>query len=293
MTCDTLIIGQVCLDTNTDYDGAITRSFGGAALFSGHAAAAMGNEVAVLAKQDSASLDLAAAFSGKPNVTVFSLPSRSNTLMENTYFTADRERRLSRCAAMIDPYRPEELPEIETRLFHLAGLVRGDIDRGMIEACAGRGDTALDVQCMLRCRRADGSMEFCDWGEKRELLPLLRFLKTDAAEAEILTGLTDRAEAARLLCSWGAKEVMITHNTEVVVCDGATVYAEPLKPRSLPGRTGRGDTCFAGYITERLREDIPTALLRSAALVSLKMETPGPFCGTRADVEAYIARFYR
>ena len=56
--------------------------------------------------------------------------------------------------------------------------------------------------------------------EKKELLPYIRFLKTDAAEAEILTGLTDRAEAAKVLYGWGAKEILITHNTEVLVYDG-------------------------------------------------------------------------
>lgn len=292
MTFDTLIIGQVCLDTNTDYDGTVARSFGGAVLFSGHAAAAMGNEVAVLPKCAPDTIDLSKAFEGRSNITVFPLASHASTLMENTYFTADRERRLCRCAAMIDTYAPGELPEIDTRLYHLAGLVRGDIGNDMVEACARRGNTALDVQCMLRCRNEDGSMEFRDWAEKRELIPLLRFLKTDAAEAEILTGLTDRAKAARLMCAWGAKEVMITHNTEVLVCDGTDVYVQPLKPRNLSGRTGRGDTCFSGYITERLREGIPTALLRAAALVSLKMETPGPFTGTRRDVQDYITRFY-
>ena len=45
-------------------------------------------------------------------------------------------------------------------------------------------------------------------------------------------------------------------------------------------------------LRERLREDIPTALLYAAALTSLKMETPGPFAGTRRDVDAYIERFY-
>lgn len=293
MIYDTLIVGQVCLDTNADYDGSVSRGFGGAVLFSGHAAAAMGSRVAVLPKRNPATLDLEQAFAGRENITVFPLDSSRSTLMENTYFTADRERRACRCAESIDPYRPDELPGIEARVFHLAGLVRGDIGGDMIEACARRGAVALDVQCMLRERRADGAMEFRDWAEKRAYLPLIRFLKTDAAEAEILTGLTDREKAARTLCGWGAREVMITHNEQVLICDGEAVYAEPLKPRNLSGRTGRGDTCFAGYLAGRLLEDIPGALLRAAALVSLKMETPGPFRGSRADVEDYIARFYR
>ena len=118
------------------------------------------------------------------------------------------------------------------------------------------------------------------------------FLKTDAAEAEILTGLTDRVAAAKLLHSWGAKEVMITHNTEVLVYDGNEIYTCPIKARNLSGRTGRGDTTFAGYINERLRASVPEALQYCTALVSLKMETPGPFMGTREDVLNYIKEFY-
>jgi hypothetical protein len=65
-----------------------------------------------------------------------------------------------------------------------------------------------------------------------------------------------------------------------------------LKPRNLSGRTGRGDTCFSAYITERLSSSIGEALMTVAALVSLKMEKAGPFTGSRVDVEAYINEFY-
>ncbi|MCI9461006.1 MAG: hypothetical protein HFF93_04095 [Oscillibacter sp.] len=141
-------------------------------------------------------------------------------------------------------------------------------------------------------RLPDKTMAFHDWAEKREYLPCIDYLKTDAAEAEILTGLTDRAEAAKLLHSWGAKEVLITHNTEVLAYDGERVYTCPIKARNLSGRTGRGDTTFAGYITERQRAGVEEALLYCTALVSLKMETPGPFQGSREDVENYISEFY-
>ena len=110
--------------------------------------------------------------------------------------------------------------------------------------------------------------------------------------AEILTGTDDRAQAARMLYDWGAKEVLITHNSEVLVYDGKEIYTCPIKARDLSGRTGRGDTTFACYITERLTADIPTALRTATALVSLKMETPGPFQGTRQDVLDYIREFY-
>ena len=51
-------------------------------------------------------------------------------------------------------------------------------------------------------------------------------------------------------------------------------------------------TTFAGYITERQNCSIQEAVTFSAALVSLKMETPGPFMGTREDVLQYIKEFY-
>lgn len=118
-------------------------------------------------------------------------------------------------------------------------------------------------------------------------------LKTDAAEAEILTGLSDRAAAARLFFEWGAKEVVITHNTEVLAYDGKTMATCPIKARNLSGRSGRGDTTFAAYITERLRSGLEESLLVATATVSAKMEAPGPYKGTRADIMKYIATFYK
>ena len=84
-----------------------------------------------------------------------------------------------------------------------------------------------------------------------------------------------------------------SHNGwKAMIYDGKEIYTCPIKARNLSGRTGRGDTTFAGYITERQRADIPEALQYCTALVSLKMETPGPFQGTRQDVLDYIKEFY-
>lgn len=292
MRYDTLIIGQVCLDKNTDFDGSVVRSFGGAALFSGYASAAMGNCSAVLAKRNPDSIDLAEAYKDCRPITVIPLDSRESTRMENTYFAADRERRDCRCTSVIDTYRPEELAGLDASVCHIAGLVRGDIGADVVVAAAKIGALAVDVQCMLRQVQPDQHMVMHDWEEKRELLPLITFLKTDAAEAEVMTGLTDREAAARQLHAWGAKEVMITHNSEVLVFDGTKSYTVPLKPRSLCGRTGRGDTTFACYLGERLHSGIPEALKHAAALVSLKMETPGPFLGTRDDMLTYEKTFF-
>ena len=288
---DSLIIGEIAQDTNVDYDGTTVRAIGGAVYYSGFAAANIGHKVAVLPKADS-EVDLKAAFAEAPNITVYPLHSPHSFVTKNVYHTADRERRTSTVDSVIDPYQPEEVPpEIDARIWHLAGLVRGDIPDEMIPFAARHAMVALDVQTMLRCLE-NGGMVYHDWAAKRELLPCIRFLKTDAAEAEVLTGLTDRSEAAKLLYEWGAKEILITHNSEVLAYDGRQIYTCPIRARNLSGRTGRGDTTFSAYVNERLTHDIPEALQTATALVSLKMETPGPYRGTRTDMEAYKNQFF-
>ncbi len=116
----------------------------------------------------------------------------------------------------------------------------------------------------------------------------ITFLKTDAAEAEILTGTDDRAKGAEMLAEWGAEEVMVTHNTEVIVLSGGKIYSAPFNPSNLSGRTGRGDTCFAAYLAKRLTAGPDEAVKYAAALTSIKMENPGRFSGSVKDVEERI-----
>lgn len=289
-TYDLMIIGPATRDINIDYTGAEDRSAGGAVIFCTPAARSVGGNVFAavkIAPEDRDILDVL-RMDGED---VALLPSGKTTLMRNEYFTADRERRNSSCPAQSDPILPEEIPDVPCKLYHLAGLLYGDFPNALIERLREKALVSADAQGFLR-HNEGGKMCFHDWADKMTYLPCMDFFKTDAAEAEILTGLTDRAEAARTLYGWGAKEVLITHNTEVLVYDGKEIYTCPIKARSLGGRTGRGDTTFACYVNERLTQDIPAALRTATALVSLKMETPGPYMGTRADVEAYIKEFY-
>ncbi|MDR1807901.1 MAG: PfkB family carbohydrate kinase [Propionibacteriaceae bacterium] len=288
---DTVVVGQVSRDINTDYQGHTVYELGGAVVYSSYAAAALGHRVCAVPKADP-TIDAVELFAANPAITVHPVASPTSTSIENVYHTADKERRTCRCLSRIASYAPADLPDVTSPLWHLAGLMFGDVPDTLIPVVAERGAVAVDVQGLLRHAHPDGSMTFLDWENKRDYLPLIKFLKTDSAEAEILTGLTDRAKAAEQLVAWGAAEVMITHSSEVLAFDGDTMATQPLKPRNLSGRSGRGDTCFSGYITERLSHPLDEALLMAAALVSLKMEKVGPFEGTRQDVAAYIADFY-
>ena len=267
---DVLVIGPVSLDHNIDYQGNERKELGGAVVASGFAAAKSGNKTALFTKLNPADADVEARFAGS-GADVYWKPSRATCSIRNQYFTADKEKRACTSMGVCDPFRFDELPDVDTKIYHFAGLVYGDFDGALFAEAAKHGKVAVDVQCLLRHVEADKTMAFHDWAEKKEYLPCIDYLKTDAAEAEILTGLTDRAEAARLLHQWGAKEVLITHNTEVLAYDGKAIYTCPIKARNLSGRTGRGDTTFAGYITERQRSGIAEALQYCTALVSLKM----------------------
>lgn len=288
---DVLVIGPISLDENIDYLGHVHKEVGGAVVASGYAAAGSGVATAIFCKMNPDEVDFQARFA-QADADLYWARSSNTCSIRNQYFTADKEKRRCTSMGVCDRFRFEEFASIKTRVYHFAGLVYGDFDDSLLIEAAKHGKVGLDVQCMLRHVEPDKQMTFYDWPEKIKCLPYVDYLKTDAAEAEILTGQTDRAQAARMLHEWGAKEVMITHNTEVLIYDGTKIYTCPIKARNLSGRTGRGDTAFAGYIAERQRADVRQALRYCTALVSLKMETPGPFCGNRQDVEAYLDAFY-
>lgn len=293
MKYESLIIGHVTGDHNVDYEGKEVFAEGGAALYSSASAYGIGHNVAALTSVSKEDKDRLKAFR-LPEKDVFCVFKDSSTDMYNRYFTADRERRESRCPRRGGVITVADVISTgaESEVYHLAGLLYGDYEDGIIEALSKLGKVAVDVQGYLRHRAANGEMYFEDWQDKKKLLPYIDFLKTDAAEAEILTGTSDRREAAKILYSWGAKEVLITHNTEVLAYDGKGIYTCPIKARNLSGRTGRGDTAFAAYITERKNKSAKDALLFATATVSLKMEKPGAFDGTREDVDKYIDEFY-
>lgn len=291
-TYDTLTIGHISLDYNIDYQDNQIIEIGGAVIYSSAAAAALGHKVGAVTKLATVDFDrLSELLIPKDNI--YCIPSAASTSIRNKYFTADKERRQCTCIAQGDPFTIEDIPEVNSKIYHLAGLIYGDFDGKLIKSLSKKGAVAVDVQALLRhANKETGEMYFEDWADKKEFLPYIDLLKTDAAEAEILTGLTDREEAAKTLYGWGAKEVVITHNTEVLAYDGKKTYTCPIKARNLSGRSGRGDTTFAAYITERLNSSPEEALLYATATVSLKMETKGALRATRQDIDAYIKEFY-
>ncbi len=291
MKYDVMFIGPASRDENIDYTGKKVVEFGGAAFYGEYAARVMGGNVFVALKMNPDDREILDAFRlDEQHLKV--LPASVTTTMRNTYFTADRERRVTEALAQAEQIRPEEIPDVDCSIYHVAGLLYGDFDLSLFPFLKKKGKVAADMQSFLR-HNEGGKAVFHDWAQKNQYMPYIDFLKADAREAEILTGTADRRKAADLLHKMGAKEVFISHNTEMIVFDGRYTASCPVKSRNLSGRTGRGDTVFGAYLTARSKgEPIDRALLYATAAVSMKMEAPGPLRGTKEDIRKYIAKLY-
>lgn len=288
--CELLVVGHVSKDINISCDGTEQR-VGGAVVFSSIALRHLGAQVHALTKvaeADTAALDIFR----EHGVPLTSCPSANTTSIRNTYHTPDRERRTCEAIGQADPFCAADVPEeIEPAIYYLGGLMGGEFPKSFVEELSRRGPVAVDMQGFLRVNEC-GAMVYRDWAAKRELLPLIDYVKVDAAEAEVLTGEKDILRAARQIITWGAREVVLTHTGGVLACTEDQRADAPFTARNLSGRTGRGDTCFASYCWRRLSREIADACPFAAAVTSLKMERPGPFQGTVADVEAALHERY-
>ena len=164
-TYDVLVIGPVSLDHNIDYQGNERKEVGGAVVASGFAAAKSGNRTAVFTKLNPADADVEERFAGS-GADVYWKPSQATCSIRNQYFTADKEKRACTSMGVCDPFRFDELPDIETKIYHFAGLVYGDFDGALFAEAARHGKVAVDVQCLLRHVEADRTM--METGIRRE-----------------------------------------------------------------------------------------------------------------------------
>ena len=90
---------------------------------------------------------------------------------------------------------------------------------------------AADVQGFIRIVDPDGTLAYQPWPEKEQVLSQIDILKTDAVEAEMLTGLADIKAAARAIAAWGPREIVLTHRDGVLVFAGKSVLRGALSVR--------------------------------------------------------------
>jgi sugar/nucleoside kinase (ribokinase family) len=225
-------------------------------------------------------------------VQVFAAPAVETSGIANYYDSADMERRICEPLGFAGPFRLSEIPDLRASIYSIASIIAGEVNLPVLTALAKRGPVALDVQGFVRVR--DGkSLVFHPWSDMEEGLAHVTYLKADRAEAELLSGQTDLAAAARQLAELGPREIMITESSGVTVFADGEFRRAPFTPRSLVGRTGRGDTCFSTYLGKRLTASPEEAVRLAGAVTTLKQEQPGPWQGTLAEAEALLAEWDR
>jgi sugar/nucleoside kinase (ribokinase family) len=266
-------------------DGRGELVSGGGVYYGGVAARRLGLSVAVVTRLHPDDFPRLGELK-EEGILLYASPAPETSGIENIYNSSDMERRLTRPLGFAGPFSPAEIPDVAARIVAVVSIMAGEVDIPLLKALAGRGPLAVDVQGFVRVRDAErGGLLLRAWPEIADGLAPVTYLKADRAEAELLTGQTDLHTAARRLAEYGPREVVLTESSGVTVFAEGRMHHAPFTPRSLAGRTGRGDTCFAVYLGARLTHPPEEAARLAAAVTTLKQERPGPWRGTLDDVK--------
>jgi sugar/nucleoside kinase (ribokinase family) len=279
---DILMIGHLAKDRLV-VDGRGEMATGGAVYYGSIALRRLETSVGVVTRLHPDDFGLLDEMK-QAGVRVWATPAAATSGIENIYYSADMERRICRPLGFAGAFRLDEIPEVRARIHVVASIIAGEVDLPLLRALAGRGPLALDIQGFVRVRES-GELVFRAWPEMEEGLGYVTYLKVDRAEAELLTGHTELWRAAERLAEYGPREIVLTQSSGVTVLANGQFHSAPFTPRSLTGRTGRGDTCFATYLGKRLSLAPEQATRWAAAVTTLKQEEPGPWRGSLGDVE--------
>lgn len=284
-TYDITFLGHMCFDEITPYLGETKVVPGSAVLCGAMVAARIGKKVAVItkmAKKDEVILEPMQEL----GIDTFVVPAAETTysvVIHPTVNVDERRLILQKSAGL---FGQKEIPPLKTKHLHLAGISDQEFDLDLILGLKGRGyNLSADMQSFVRqVDPVTREIAFKDVRRKREIVSELSKVKLDIVEAKVLTGTDDLEKAAVMIEEWGCPEIVITHAEGVLARVGGRTCYEKFSNRSVVGRTGRGDTTFAAYLAWRMDHNVAESLKFAAALVSIKMETPGPFQGTLQDV---------
>jgi len=285
---EVVLLGHFAIDN--DVVNGIEKEVTGSAVYHGaFALKAVGAKIAIVTKLAKKHFPMLSIFKNA-GISVFPTESEETTGIRNVYSTDDPDNRRSYFMKSAGPFYEKDYPtDLNAKVIHIASLMQKEVPVNMVKELSKKAELSIDVQGFMRTREGN-NLILKDWKEKEEIIPYLKYLKADIAEATILTGTSDLHKAAKILAQLGAKEVVLTHKDGVLLHVGGEFYEAPFSPKSLKGRSGRGDTCISTYIGKRLTLEPYPALCFSAALTTLKLEKEGPFRGDIKDVEALVRK---
>ena len=220
--------------------------------------------------------------------------SPSSTLMTLEYKTHEVDKRSLYVRGVAGSIKPLHLDDLQAHAIAVSPSLRGEVEPEFFATLRSSRPGVLlsaDMQGFARVLH-DESLCYEAWPEMEQVLPNLDIVKTDAVEAQHLTGETNIEKAAAILASCGAREIILTHSEGLLVHAGGKFHHYRWQSKSMAGRSGRGDTCMGSYVAKRLTLPPAEAGKWSAAATSLKMETLGVFNRSIAEVEELIALHY-
>ncbi len=284
-TYDITFLGHMCFDEITPYQGETKVSPGSAVLCGAMVAARVGKKVAVVTKMAEKDNEILKPMQ-ELGIDTFVIPAAETTFSVVIHPTANVDERRLILQKSAGLFQQNEIPALETKYLHLAGISDQEFNMNLILGLKAKGyNLSADMQSFVRqVDPVTREIAFKDVHQKIEIVKQLSKVKLDIVEAKVLTGTDNLEEAAKMIEAWGCPEVVITQAEGVLARVEGKTYYEKFSNRSVVGRTGRGDTTFAAYLAWRMDHGVAESLKFAAALVSIKMETPGPFQGTLQDV---------
>jgi sugar/nucleoside kinase (ribokinase family) len=287
---DVVCIGNYTKDTIITPSG--TRYVdGGGMNYAAHAAARLGLKIAVvtrLAKEDERVVE---KFT-QAGIDCFPTYTPQSTEMCLEYPTTDPDIRNLSVTGLAGEITVSEVENLEMKAAVIGSSLRGEVGFDVIRFLKeNKVFLAADMQGFVRVLQGK-SLVYAPWEEMKTTLPYLDVLKSDAVEAEFLTGETDIYKAAKIYAGMGPKEIVLTHKDGLLIYADGKCHEMSFYPAQLNGRSGRGDTCVGTYVSMRLSKSPHEAGIWAAALTSLKMEKLGPFDRPISDVEALILSKY-
>lgn len=248
---DFVSVGAYTKDTIVTRSG-VRQVDGGGYSYSAHAARLAGLSVGAitrLAREDRGSTELLV----RAGVQVMIHESQHSTIMRLEYPTANVDERILTVTDVAEPFLPQHVADVQAEAVLISASIRGEVPLEVVtilrERCRLLG---VDVQGFVRIRTSLGQLAYEAWPEMSQVLALVDVLKTDAVEAEFLTGESDIRAAAKKLAAYGPKEIVLTHKDGLLVLANGAYYAHPFLPVELRGRSGRGDTCVGSYLSYRV-----------------------------------------
>jgi sugar/nucleoside kinase (ribokinase family) len=286
MSYDITFIGHMCYDEIIPFGGKPMVAPGSAVLCGAMVGARIGKKIAAVVKMAPQDENILEPLKNA-GVDTYLIPAEETTysrVLHESENVDERKLTLVKSAGLIDI---GNVPGLDSRCVHLAGISDTEFDMALMKGLVARKySLSTDMQSFVRqVSPVTHEIAFGDVKDKKEIVALMDKIKLDIVEAKILTGTDDLEKAAIIIESWSSRpEILITHSAGVLARVQGKTYYEKFSNSSIVGRTGRGDTTFAAYLSWRLEHGVEESLKFAAALVSIKMESTGPFKGTLADV---------